>query len=137
MPDFELMDRVLDQISKNPKTWDQTTWRRPTGNECGTAMCFAGWVADLSGAEWYSNTAGTVEFAKVDVGGVPVWVDEYATAALGIKSWEAEQLFESSNTLDDLREIVEDLKIRYAPTPFAVYEPTDDPWVEATEEVNA
>lgn len=120
MPDFELMDRVLDQITNHPQRWDQATWRRPTGNECGTAMCFAGWVADLSGAEWYSNTAGSVEFSKVDVGGEPVWVDEYATAVLGIKPWEAQHLYESSNTLDDIREIVEDLKIRYAEDTKAV-----------------
>ena len=39
----ENFQKVLDQITAHPETWDQTDWH------CGTTHCFAGWAQLLSG----------------------------------------------------------------------------------------
>lgn len=44
-PDPTLPQRILDQITTDPESWDQTQWHNP----CGTKHCIAGWACKLSG----------------------------------------------------------------------------------------
>ena len=43
--DITLPQRILDQLTAHPESWDQTTWH----NSCGTTHCIAGWACELSG----------------------------------------------------------------------------------------
>lgn len=47
-PNATLAYAVLDQIDARPDLWNQHEW-------CGTAMCFAGWAVELSGARANGN----------------------------------------------------------------------------------
>lgn len=72
--------QVLDQIVAHPETWDQTQWH------CGTSHCFAGWAQVLSGKPADETTA------RRD-----------ARIYLDLSSWQADQLFHASTTLDELQ----------------------------------
>lgn len=75
---LELANHVYDHIEHNPLLWNQEAWRTTlewaevgnakdeikkllayeadlTNPACGTAMCFAGWTAELTGADWVAD----------------------------------------------------------------------------------
>jgi hypothetical protein len=111
MINTELLRLTLKHIEETPELWVQREWATPT--ECGTAYCFAGWAAVLSGAtfttSWNVIPPGTDQ---------PRDVDYYAAEILGIEHTRGPSccarcgndgeipLFEAHNTLGDLREIV-------------------------------
>jgi hypothetical protein len=128
VPDVEKLRRVLAQVEEEAakgsgSRWDQCHWAisrggtavEPTPDTCGTAFCFAGWAAVLDGAQ--------LHWGKGYESGALVWVaefqrradgymddiSEYAQRSLGLTSDEANVLFLGSNTLDDLRAIVQSL----------------------------
>lgn len=104
----ELATAVLDRITARQKQWDQRMWRniamrRPADGwvkarmlkglafeqnnrttVCHTTMCFAGWVAELTHADWVVDGSLVKEAAYrgtpqvVTVGGHRVGVDAYA-----------------------------------------------------------
>lgn len=106
---------VLDQITAHPQTWDQSFWITET--DCGTAACFAGWACLLSG-DRPSHEQGVLElgrsrmlfrhidFVEVDGSILPNPVRYRAADLLGIGYGDAHALFASSNTIDQLHQLV-------------------------------
>lgn len=119
MPNIELMDRVAAYIEEHPEDHYQEDWR------CGTAACFAGWTALLSGAQWVCPVweAPTAPVDHIDENGfvhvhnmyrvidpksglrVPVGV--YAQKILGITAWEADELFDPDNDIGHIKVIID------------------------------
>ncbi|MBF6062832.1 hypothetical protein IU500_13375 [Nocardia terpenica] len=142
-PDIAFMRRVLsvlrglsNQHEFPGMFWDQVVYREvhydrfihtddgvPT---CETAMCFAGWVVELSPDIGWAydaltlrdNVRGTPDeepvYLRADLTtardpetGQELLADEYAQQRLGLTDRQATALFDSHNTLDDLAEIID------------------------------
>lgn len=110
----ELLRRVIAQIEAHPELWDQTWWREE--KPCGTAYCFAGWTAILSGAAFVRLPSGNLSETMVipPGGGDPEPVSDYAARILGIEHTITSQcdmppLFHSWNDLDDIYRIAGEL----------------------------
>lgn len=106
MADIPAMRAVLAQIEAHPETWDQSTWR------CQTGMCFAGWAAELSpdiqwtlGADAVSDES--YHDAEVTFDGCRTHVSFAAESVLGLSQDQADLLFASGNTLDEIKTIVD------------------------------
>jgi len=128
-PNVPLLIETLAHIQACPEEWTQGHWR------CGTAACYAGRAALLNGAQWALEPGMHSAFMPVgavrmnwdgqilaeengslyhdDV----TWVDEdgqriyqhvaaYARRALGLPGWIASDLFQASNSLDDIERAV-------------------------------
>lgn len=61
--DDSLPRKVLEQITREPDSWDQGVWH----NSCGTRHCVAGWTVVLAGplghfleAQWGTAVAATL-----------------------------------------------------------------------------
>lgn len=130
----ELLDRTLARVEEEAAKpegkcqWYQGAWRTDLTDRCGTAMCFAGWVVTLAdeASQWISNdpeSGGYDDLVPLPGEGSTHMVyddlDRYVPAVLvsvrsarllGIPSWEADRLYGGSNTLDDLRQVVRELK---------------------------
>lgn len=86
-PDIELLDEAIKIIKEHPEHWNQETWH------CGTSHCIAGHV--------YLITKGLPHNHVVNyspVGATP----QVAREALGISLKDADLLFASNNTLEDI-----------------------------------
>lgn len=92
--------------------WNQSFYRSPCasrdGGGCGTALCFAGWAVVAAGAQFASDHTFEWNYSCVvdDLGGIteiPVW----AANALGLTLFEAGELFNPDNDLEELKTIVE------------------------------
>ena len=86
--------RVLDQITDCPETWDQTNWH----NECGTVHCFAGWAQIMSGnvMDWGS--------AKSD-----------AREWLGLTHLQADYVFHGARSLKELQHFLQEPRVALSP----------------------
>ena len=99
----DLMLRIREQITSEPKTHDQSAWAART--ECGTTYCIAGWAVVLSGQEldWShrgSSTAWTADDRHIS------WV---ARELLGLDDAAGDMLFHCNNdaALDRLDQLIE------------------------------
>lgn len=123
-PNLELLHRVMDYIETHPKNWIQSSWFWITDhnndlvphlidveveevNSCGTAMCFAGHAALMEGFPAPPKVQHTEWSRKIDGDFWPESVDAFATKRLGLSSEVAEELFDSENTIEQLREMVD------------------------------
>lgn len=112
----ELLDQTLAYIEANRDEWKQSIYRWETG------MCFAGWTCTLAGGEWLNppdeNWPDVLAAEPADAPGRvfkflgrPGVVASYrAERLLGLTEDEADSLFEAHNTIEDLREIVAELR---------------------------
>lgn len=124
-------------------TWDQGDWHvegayrmnlkrvipeaavTDNGNEaCGTAMCFAGWAAELDpNVTWIDPSSAVVRTAegKLDI-------ETWATKRLGLTSSQAALLFDAGNSIEDLEDFVtrlkdgDDLRGDYDDTTVTIYD---------------
>jgi hypothetical protein len=109
-PNAALAYQVLDHLDAHPEQWNQRDWaiQRP----CGTAFCFAGWAAVLSGREilWWNADRVVIHGDYVvdarDEEGRQ-WIGDAAREALGID--DSGNLFASSNTREDLGRLVAEI----------------------------
>jgi hypothetical protein len=109
MPNIDLLRKTMAHIEAHPETWEQAHWVSDKG--CGTAYCFAGWTAALSGAS--IDSKGHVDLPD----GMRMHVSDYAAQLLGIPLQdtfadavlEVDHLFNGDNDLDALRRIVDEL----------------------------
>lgn len=92
MPTYnsKLGDEILEQIHANPKLWVQHTWRYRT--TCGTAYCFAGWAAKLTGNTDHRDNLLPGLFGWFTVG----------KTELGLTESRASVMFHESRTLPEL-----------------------------------
>lgn len=127
-----------DQMPEDKRRWDQGEWARgaatkrrrknPDSGEtdlvevsvsCGTTFCLAGNACHLAGdkfvvPEYEAHFGESVDVTEVltaegDLRGI----EGRATDLLGIKGYEARELFDGSNDIDDVREIAASIARRY------------------------
>lgn len=101
MANNELLDLTLNHIIENPESWHQQDWR------CGTSYCFFGHAALLSG--WKSAEGDTSAFMVSPDNEVDT-IENVARRALDLDAETARILSCSTNTLDDLERMVEEIK---------------------------
>lgn len=127
MANNELLEKTMKYIEENPQTWRQESWYAwidedgdlvsesidvevTEVNSCGSAFCFAGRAALFEGFPEppKSNSMSWV----MPIGDSPygVMVDEFARARLGLTWDQASMLFNPSNTMEDLRKMVDAIK---------------------------
>ena len=121
MANIELLDKVLDYIKTHPQEWRQSSWYAiltPDGTlltdddmvdePCGTAFCFAGHAAMMTGFPKPPSHNGDIWTGVID--GREYFVDSWAERVLDLTDDQADILFQSGNTLDDLETIVNAIK---------------------------
>lgn len=104
----DLLRKVKQQIVDHPESHDQAVWAEK--RSCGTVCCVAGWAAHLSGGrlDWQVYGGATVEDVEaeayeVEVGdGQVLTVREAAQLQLGLDDRDADYLFSSSRTQDEI-----------------------------------
>ena len=102
--------------------WDQSVYRM-SGSEldrtCGTAFCIAGYVAEITGAQWAG--AGQSSWLVADDDDPPehvspmyglVFIEHRVSRLLGVTEREGEYLFDPDRTIDDLRIAAEEIAAR-------------------------
>jgi hypothetical protein len=105
MKNYDLMDETVDYIEAFPEDWDQGEWVAP----CGTALCFAGNAALLAHPTYmlelddsYNLTGNLLNRKRERVG----FISEVAERDLGLDGWEADDLFNGSNSLSQIKQII-------------------------------
>jgi hypothetical protein len=114
-PNLPLLRRVLDHIDAYPELWKQRRWRHET--QCGTAYCFAGWAAQLDGAEWLDSCrlktrADDPAEHVYRASHAGVIVQRRAQRVLGLTYEEADELFDEDNARADVQRIAERVAAR-------------------------
>ena len=130
-PNIELLETTYSFIEQNPKHWNQGAWR------CKSGMCFAGWAAELTGGKWlvdvdvhkndpdafyavedYLVTVdedGDLGVRTLSVGNEWVkgtHVQDRARRVLRLGWEDAEDLFEGTNDLASIRDVIDRIKER-------------------------
>jgi hypothetical protein len=109
-PNVPLLRKVLTHIEEHPDEHHQAQWAVRTG--CGTAYCFAGWAAVMSGAEldWDRSgvdAQGRPVTGRCEVDGQRRYIEVYAKDQLGLSYDDANDLFAWGNSREMLREVAE------------------------------
>ena len=99
----ELLQKVMDYIEAHPEKHDQTDWF------CGTAACFAGHAALMSG---WTIVTSQKNAGMVTNGDCIRYVPGVARDALGLTIAEADALFDESLTTPQLHVMVDDLILK-------------------------
>jgi len=101
-PNAPLLLKVLEHITAHPEEHNQRNWGiRRTG--CGTAYCFAGWAAVMSGHELLWEKApfdDDVFRAFITAEGRPI--ESVAQDELGLTYVQQHEMFGTRNTLRQL-----------------------------------
>lgn len=128
----QLLRDTMAFIEDHEALWNQSVWHqhdhqqyKSEENRCGTVMCFAGWAATIDGCRWvggknsdadqiYANRADERAFKNMIVlgymnGRKVIPIRYRAQRVLGLSEYQADTLFDAWNTLDMLREYVDDL----------------------------
>jgi hypothetical protein len=117
-PDKELLRAVLARIKQEQYVpgqdratwWDQGYWRVQWDNarfqeypepRCGTSMCFAGWTPIVAGVAYDRLEDGNSEFVQGE------HVADWSRKRLGLTEGQANALFFSENTIEDLERMVD------------------------------
>lgn len=113
---FPLLWKTFDYIAEHPEEWDQNSWaiRVHAPNVCHTAFCFAGHavvIANPSAVMMFGEGGDYVDdeynFASlVEIDGEGIWIGEAAARDLGLTPLEADKLFDSENTLDQVHGMI-------------------------------
>jgi hypothetical protein len=113
----ELLDRIEQQITEHPETWDQDAWFRlprmrktPVATPpCGTTLCVAGWAVSLSGYKLVPGRFDREGYLCI----APDGQEDIAVAArrlLGLSEAQADRLFGDATDLDAIREQFAELR---------------------------
>jgi hypothetical protein len=106
----ELLERTMQYIEDHPEEHDQTMWFVQT--PCGTTACFAGWACVLSGLKPDFTIQAPFNYRPditYHVEGTDEWVKPVAQKLLGLTHYDADTLFDASNTVEELKMYVKDL----------------------------
>jgi len=126
---YATLDRVVAAAADG--TWNQKKWVEI--NDCGSAFCYAGHLLHSQG--WQPiRLAGDQVWDSVGLvkdGEILMWTGIGARAAelLGLSSEEEEALFAEENTLEQLKELVDEI----ANGTFKPGEP--EPWIFDIDEI--
>lgn len=96
-----VMVDVLADIEADPSGWNQKFYRM------AGCSCFAGKTALLTGGKWLRPSERNDPFMIHPVTGHEVHCRTLAREVLGLDQLDAVILFRSTNTLNDLRRLVE------------------------------
>lgn len=130
VPNMPLLRKVYEEIVHNPENWRQSNWVTATLTtearvaligarelpatvleqqwHCGTAYCFAGHAAVMSGwqplveAYQYSGTVVAGEMATHADHDEKHYIEDVAQHELGLTDDEADNLFAAGNDIDDI-----------------------------------
>lgn len=115
MPNAPLLYQTLGFLETHPEYWDQGNWASiPYGQEsekavdpfkCEAKGCFAGWAAIFSGALWSPDGSSAVSQDGTVIGSI----DEYARDALGLNEYQSNRLFNGSNTIADMKQVIKEI----------------------------
>lgn len=105
-PNVALLRKTMEHIESHPQEWEQRHWI------CGSTACFAGHAVLIDGGESAFHHAYVI--ARTDdpawhVHGGQISILRRAQHILGLTLAQAIDLFEGSNTMDDLRIKVDEL----------------------------
>ena len=106
---YATLDRVIAAAADG--SWNQKMWVEI--NECGSAFCYAGHYLHSRG--WRAcrlpEQPTWATYALTRDGEILTWtgIGERAAAELGLTPAEADALFEEENTLEQLKEIVDEI----------------------------
>lgn len=109
MPNIELLQQTLQHIEDHPEEWNQHTWYTddpellPSGNQCGTAACFAGTAIILAGGT-FEDCDSAYPPGRRD--GDALHAGDLAQALLGISLLDRSVLFGPANTVEELKDFV-------------------------------
>lgn len=104
---------IYRYIVAHPQEWDQAAYAKRTA--CGTAYCVAGHAVVRAGWRlvWTDYGGGSWSTAALDGPrddeGYPPMFGDVATALLGLTDDEAYALFDTENTLADIREHIAEI----------------------------
>ncbi|MEW1959780.1 hypothetical protein [Kineococcus sp. NPDC059986] len=103
---WPLVDAVLAQIEAHPETWNQEHWR------CGTSFCFAGWAVEMSPDASWVEDEGWADDVKLLVHGVVMKYPPGHAAAhlLNLPGDAGDDLFEATNSLDDIKAVIRNIR---------------------------
>lgn len=112
----DLLRQTLEYITAHPEEWDQEQWA--IKDSCGTAYCAAGTTVVLHDGKdainWdsahrrnYGSRLSTDEAIRPD--GEWIGIRDRAQELLGLNHFQADRLFDASNTLYDLWAIAESM----------------------------
>lgn len=124
---YELLDEIMNFIEAHPRTWVQDSWYKnvdpETGvsflqqiteeveetNSCSTSFCFAGHVALHEGFPNppKTNVENWTRLVVSEDGTYSEDVSDFARDILGLTYDQAEALFGSSNSMEDLKLMVQ------------------------------
>ena len=122
IPEFNepLARAVLEQIKRYPDLWDQENWAKRTS--CGTSFCFAGWTCiigdgmseeriDWSPDPWDHGETEVAVYYSTSSGrdGYVRKIAIRAALLLGLTYGAAMELFGSTNEIEDLERMVNEL----------------------------
>jgi hypothetical protein len=125
MPDFEKLEATYAYTVEHKDTWDQMVWAYPIfadekeTNICGTGCCFAGNALLVEGYrfEWVKVTEWGWQLHIVDPTGSRKYdrdfISSLAAEVLDLDDADETRVFHPTNTLADLRNIID--KWRYRP----------------------
>lgn len=110
-PNIPLFRKTLEHIEANPSEWQQSIWG--VQSSCGTSFCFAGTALHLNGNEldWVETLNGNLRTGNLSLNGARInnILDSPSRAAryeLGISEYSADILFDATNSLTDIKDIV-------------------------------
>lgn len=100
---FHLLWKVYDHIVAHPEEWRQGMWATKT--DCGTAYCFAGHAVTMTHPNARPVWLGGHACRFADGSGFFPY-DTVARAELGLSVREADCLFGSLNSLQDIHDLI-------------------------------
>jgi hypothetical protein len=104
MADLFEIQNIIDYIEAHPEEWDQTEWIAPT--DCGTAYCVAGHaIARSDRFTFIRRRSDGASYVRDNQTGANLPIFDVAQRLLGLTWYQADRLFDSANSLDDLKHI--------------------------------
>lgn len=118
MADLEKLEAVFQYTLDHQDAWDQNAWvdyqYDKEGHPCGTTCCFAGNAALVAGYtfRWNENELkfDILDPDQFNTGLICEQVREIAAKYLELNYWQADKLFCSMNTIEKIRQIIDDIK---------------------------
>lgn len=110
-----LLRSILQQIDRDPSSWDQTAWGVRT--DCGTAYCIAGHACVMTNrhVRWEQDKYDlSVFYAQFTVDGRDI--EDAASDALGLTQREADLLFDAYRSREQIQVIAEHIARRSGET---------------------
>ena len=140
-PNLELLDKLEKQLVEHPEKHDQDWWISDYGRDergrltidCGTTLCAAGWAATLAGCEWIGSDEIIATPEEIADERVVKWriapltgerdlLEPVETVSafsrgqrvLGLTQAEAVEMFYSSTTLEEVLDVINQVRLRAA-----------------------